>query len=94
MEPLGELLGGLDDSEGGLLVIWDASWVDLGASWSALGASWRALGASWTSLGDLMARSGEHLGGFRRSFLKRFAEILKNLQKHCKVLQKSRFGGS
>ena len=30
--PLGELLGGLDDSEGGLLVIWEASWVDLGAS--------------------------------------------------------------
>ena len=26
--------------------------------------------------------------------MKRFAELLENLQKHCKVLQKSRFGGS
>ena len=26
--------------------------------------------------------------------LRRFAAILKNLEKHCKVLQKSRFGGS
>ena len=67
--PLGELLGGLYDSEGRLLVIWEDSLVDLGASWSALGASWSALGASWTSLGGLLARSWEHLGGFRRSFL-------------------------
>ena len=46
LEPLGDLLGGPDGSEGGLLVIWEASWEDLGASWSPLGASWSALGAS------------------------------------------------
>ena len=32
LEPLGDLLGGPDGSEGGLLVIWEASWEDLGAS--------------------------------------------------------------
>ena len=51
-----------------------------------------------------MARSWEHFGRFWKVFgdhfrawntsLKRFAELLENLQKHCKVLQKSRFGGS
>ena len=51
-----------------------------------------------------MARSWEHFGRFLKvlgrhfracnTSLKRFAELLKNLQKHCKVLQKSRFGGS
>ena len=51
-----------------------------------------------------MARSWEHFGRFSKvlgchfracnTSLKRFAELLKNLQKHCKVLQKSRFGGS
>ena len=68
------------------------------------GASRSALGASWTRLGVLLARSWEHLRGFWKVFgchfrawnasLKRFAELLKNHQKHCKVLQKSGFGES
>ena len=68
------------------------------------GASRSALGASWTRLGVLLARSWEHLRGFWKVFgchfrawnasLKRFAELLKNHQKHCKVLQKSGFGRS
>ena len=50
-----------------------------------------------------MARSWEHFGRFLKvlgrhfracnTSLKRFAELLENLQKHCKVLQKSRFAG-
>ena len=51
-----------------------------------------------------MARSWEHFGRFLKvlgrhfracnTSLKRFAELLKSIEKHCKVLQKSRFGGS
>ena len=37
--------------------------------------------------------SWSYFGAWEAS-LKQFVEILKNLQKHCKVLQKSRSGGS
>ena len=69
----------------------------LGVSWSALGASWkglgRLLGSSWGHLGDIWELFGRYVGAWR-VYLKRIIEILKNHQKQCKVLQKSRFGGS
>ena len=43
LESLGNLLRGLDGSGGCLLVIWEASWEDLGASWGLLERSWNLL---------------------------------------------------
>ena len=40
-----------------------------------------------------MEQFGSDFGAWKAS-LTRFAEILKNHEKHCKVLQKSRVGGS
>ena len=75
-----------------------------GGPWGLLERSWELFGGSWEALGNISERSWEHFGCFWEVFgdyfgcwkasLKRFAEILKNLEKHCKVLQKSRFGGS
>ena len=77
---------------------------DLGGCWTHLGASWSALGASSKGLGSLSGASEEHLGGILELFgddfgawtavSKRLLKILKNLEKRCKVLQKSRFRGS
>ena len=50
------------------------------------------LGASWEPIGSLLGASWRHfvivldLFGGRKESSMRFAEILKNLQKHCKVL--------
>ena len=58
------------------------------------------LGASWEPLESLLGAFLWHLGavldyfGAWKASSKRFAEILKNLEKCYKVLQKSRFGGS
>ena len=51
----------------------------------------RLLGGSWEYLGDIWRLFGSYVGA-RRAYSKRLIEILKNLEKHCKVLQKSRFG--
>ena len=72
-------------------------WTHLGTSWSRLGASWRGLGsflgASEKHFGDILELFGDDFGGWTASS-KRFVKILKNLEKRCKVLQKSRFGES
>ena len=77
---------------------------DVGACWTHLGTSWSALRTSWRGLGSLLGASEEHFGGILELFgadfgastadSERFVKILKNLEKRCKVLQKSRFGGS
>ena len=59
------------------------------ALWGSLG---RLLGSFWEHFGGILGHVGADLG-FCKASLKRFAEILKNHQKHYKVLQKSRFGG-
>ena len=64
------------------------------ALWEPLG---EVLGASWRPLGSIFGISGEVFGhdfGDWQVSLKRLDEILKILQIHCKVLQKSRFGES
>ena len=82
LESLWDLLGGLDGSAGGLLVICEASWEDLGASWSLLeppGAllerSWSLLERSWNFLerfqkppGTLLVSFGRLLQGFWKPF--------------------------
>ena len=51
-----------------------------------MGGSWEHFGGIWGLFGgDFVAWTAVLMG---------FAEILKNLEKHCKVLQNSRFGGS
>ena len=57
----------------------------LGASWRHLG---RLLGGFWSHMQAIWS----YLGAWRVYF-KRLVEFLKNHQKPCKVLQKSRFGG-
>ena len=51
------------------------------------------LGGSWKYFEGILVLFGSYFGGWEAS-LKRFVEILKNHEKTCKVLQKSRFGGS
>ena len=68
LETLGNLLRGLDGSGGGLLVIWEASWEDLGASWSILERSWGLLGRSWNLLEEFREPPGTLLGTFGRVF--------------------------
>ena len=53
----------------------------------------RLLGGSWEYFGDIWGPFGSYVGA-RGAYSKRFIEILKNLEKHCKVLQKSRFGST
>ena len=63
-----------------------------------------ALEPSWRGLGSFLGASEEHFGHILELFgndfgawtadSKRFVNILKNFEKRCKVLQKSRFGGS
>ena len=53
----------------------------------------RVLGGSWEALGGVWELFGRYVGAWR-VHLKRIIEILKNHQKQCKVLQKSRFGGA
>ena len=49
-----DLLGDLDGSEGGLLVIWETSSEDLGAFWDLLERSWVLLDESWEPSGSLL----------------------------------------
>ena len=90
---LGSLVGRQECPEGVTLAILGRSWSALGASWSALGLSWRhlgrLLGAFWS---DFMVVWGWFCS--LESDLKRFVAILKNHEKHCKVLQNSRVWGS
>ena len=51
------------------------------------------MGASWEHFGHILGHVGVDFGAWKAS-LTRFAEILKNHEKRCKVLQKSRFGRS
>ena len=62
----------------------------LGALGRVLGALGRVLVGCWDDLGSLLEAFGRCFGAWEAS-LERFAEILKNLQKRCKVLQKSWF---
>ena len=67
--------------------------VHLEASSLHAGTSWRPFGISWEHVGHILGHVGVDFGAWKES-LTRFAEILKNHEKRCKVLQKSRFGGS
>ena len=99
-----ELLGAFLGSYGSSGMLPGSHLGDLGGCWTHLGASWSALGASSKGLGSLLGASEEHFGGILELFgddfgawtadSKRFVNILKNLEKRCKVLQKSRFRGS
>ena len=90
-------LGGSFGTSGSHLGDLGGCWRHLGASWSGLGASWKGLGSllggSWTHFGGIWEPSGDYFGVWEASS-KGFVEILKNHEKHCKVLQKSRFRGS
>ena len=99
-EPLGSLLeplGGFLEPLGGLLgVIWvilEAAGRILGPPGALLGPLGRILGGSWEHFGGIWGRILSYFGAWEASST-RFAEILKNLEKHCKVLQKSRLGES
>ena len=99
-----ELLGAFWGSYGSSGMLPGSHVGDLGGCWTHLGVSWSALGASCEGLGSLLRASEDHLGGILELFdddfgawaavSKRLMKILKNLEKRCKVLQKSRFGGS
>ena len=65
------------------------SWRLSARSWEPLGG---ILGGSWEDFGDMCRPFGSYLGAWR-AYFKRLVEFLKNHQKPCKVLQKSRFGG-
>ena len=65
------------------------SWRLSARSWEPLGG---ILGGSWEDFGDICRLFGSYLGAWR-AYFKRLVEFLKNHQKPCKVLQKSRFGG-
>ena len=100
LEPLGRLLGALEGSEAAISVILGC----LGGILGALGALLEPLGGVLEALGSLLGASWEHSGGTWELFgsyigawnasLKRFAEILKIIEFHWRVLQKSRSGGS
>jgi hypothetical protein len=86
LEPLGGLLG----------VIWvilEAAGRILGPPGALLGPLGKILGGSWDHFGGVLAENLSYFGAWEAS-LTRFAEILKNYKKHCKVLQKSRLGES
>ena len=55
--------------------------------------SWELWGASEEHFGDILGLFGDDFGAWT-AVSKQFVEILKNLEKRCKVLQKSRFRGS
>ena len=55
--------------------------------------SWELLGASEEHFGDILRLLGGDFGAWT-AVSKQFVEILKNLEKRRKVLQKSRFRGS
>ena len=102
LEPLGgllELLGSLFGRLQGLAGVLLRSWRLVGRSWELLGSSWRLLGASWKPLGRFLGGSWGHLGRFLdlkmalESISTDFLRIRKNIEKRCKVLQKSMFGG-
>ena len=63
------------------------------ASWDVLGTFWDVLGAFWEHFGSISRHLGKYFDAWEVSSM-HFTKILKNLEKHCKVLQKSRFGGS
>ena len=92
LESLGTLSGAVGGSGCDILVIFGA----LDRILEPLGRSWGLLGGSWGCLGSLLGGSWEHFGGILGLFggdfvawkavLMGFAEILKNHEKHCKVL--------
>ena len=103
-EALGRLLDASWSLLGIIWQLWNAprqpfgrSWRLLDASWDLLERSWSLLERSWESLGNLSEAFWKHFGALRDDFgartavSKRFVEMLKNLEKRCKVLQKSRF---
>ena len=65
----------------------------LGPPGALLGPLGKILGGSWDHFGGVLAENLSYFGAWEAS-LTRFAEILKNHEKHCKVLQKSRLGES
>ena len=93
LEPFGGFLEPLGRFLGVIWVILGAAGCLLGPLGALLGHLGGVLGSSWEHFGGILVLFGRYFGAFEAS-LKRFAEILKNLEKHCKVLQKLRSGGS
>ena len=60
---------------------------------SVFEASWDVLGAFWEHFGSIPRHFGKYFDAWEASSM-HFTKILKNLEKHCKVLQKSMCGGS
>ena len=60
---------------------------------SVLEASWDVLGAFWQHFGSIPRHFGRYFNAWEASSM-HFTKILRNPEKHCKVLQKSRFGES
>ena len=63
------------------------------ASWDVLGTFWDVLEAFWGHFGSIPRHFGKYFNAWEASSM-HFTKILKNLEKHCKVLQKSMCGGS
>ena len=93
MESFGAHLGVLEDSEGLFCIILGTGGRILGPLGAFLGALGRVLGGSWEHFGCFWGVFWCYFGAFGVS-LERCVEILKNLGKHYKVLQKSRFDRS
>ena len=81
-----------------MMMLMMMEWVILGAAGrilgplgALLGPLGRILGGSWEHFGSIWGGILSYFGAWEASFT-RFAEILKNHEKHCKVLQKSRLG--
>ena len=81
---------------GALAIFFLRIWRLLRRSWRLSARSWEPLGGilggSWEDFGDICGLFGSYLGAWR-AYFKRLVEFLKNHQKPCKVLQKSKFGG-
>ena len=84
--PLGSLFGSPGE------ILWSLGAI-LGALWGVLRGSWKHFGEVLGAFEVLKEVFGYYSGGWRASLM-RFAEILKNHEKHCTVLQKSSFGGT
>ena len=100
LEPLRSLLEHLKSHAKLLTAFWQpfgSSWEGLGSFLdrlkSVLGASWSVLGASWEYFRGMPKHIERDFDAWKASS-KRFAETLKNHEKCCNVLQKSRFGDS
>ena len=93
LEPLGRFLEPLGGLLGVIWVILEAAGRILGPPGALSGPLGRILGGSWEHFGGIWGGILSYFGAWEASFT-RFAEILKNTEKHCKVLQKSRLGES